>query len=284
MRYFLVDNGSLRTESILNLRRVARELGGATGLEILPASLLHSSKVPAEELEGEEAVNLERRLRRFLEAGEREFTVIPFFFGPTGAITDYLPERLAYRRQRHGPFKVWRTPFLFAGKDGGGTVPDGPGHGADLVGILADRIRETARDTNSTRAKGVLVDHGSPKREVAAVRDYLRDELARLLGDEVEALGAASMERREGAAYAFNEPLLASKLAEPGWESGEVVISMLFLSPGRHAGPGGDIAGICRDAEARNPGLRTRMTGLVGNHPGIVPLLVKRLAMERVEL
>ncbi|HKJ89791.1 MAG TPA: CbiX/SirB N-terminal domain-containing protein, partial [Oceanipulchritudo sp.] len=77
---------------------------------------------------------------------------------------------------------------------------------------------------------------------------------------------------------------LASKLAESGWESGEVVISMLFLSPGRHAGPEGDIAGICRDAEGRNPRLRTRMTGLVGDHPDIVPLLVKRLAMERVEL
>lgn len=284
MRYFLVDNGSLRAESILNLRRVARKLGEATGLEILPSSLLHSSKVPAENLEGEEAVNLERRLRRFLEAGEREFTVIPFFFGPTGAITDYLPERLAYRRQRHGPFNVWRTPFLFAGEDGDGGVPDRPGYGAELVRILADRVRETIRQGRNGRPKGVLVDHGSPKPEVAAVRDYLRNELAGLLGDEVEALGAASMERREGEAYAFNEPLLEDKLVEPGWHSGEIVISMLFLSPGRHAGPDGDIAEICKDAESRNPGLRTRMTGLVGDHPDIVPLLVKRLAMERVEL
>mgnify|MGYP005843797071 CR=1 FL=1 len=284
MRYFLVDNGSLRAESILNLRRVARKLGEVTGMEILPASLLHSSKVPADQLEGEEAVNLERRLRRFLEAGEREFTVIPFFFGPTGAITDYLPERLAYRRDRHGPFKIWRTPFLFAGKDGSAAVPEAPGHGADLAGILAERIRERTQEGSTGRAKVVLVDHGSPKREVAAVRDYLRDELERLLGKEVEALAAASMERREGDTYAFNEPLLERKLAESGWQSGEVVISMLFLSPGRHAGPGGDIAHICSEAERANPGLKTQMTDLVGDHPGIVPILEKRLRMERVEL
>jgi hypothetical protein len=141
MKVFLVDNGSLRAESVLNLRRVARELGAATGLEILPASLLHSSKVPAEELEGEPAVNLERRIRLCLESGEdREFTIIPFFFGPTGAITDYLPERLAYRRQRHGDFVVWRTGFL--GDEGQGTRDEGPVSVAqDLVEIMAERVK-----------------------------------------------------------------------------------------------------------------------------------------------
>jgi sirohydrochlorin ferrochelatase len=129
-----------------------------------------------------------------------------------------------------------------------------------------------------------LCDHGSPKREVAAVRDALAMDLAELLGDEVEALAAASMERREGDEYDFNEPLLDKLLRRPGWNHGDVVISMLFLSPGRHAGPGGDIDTICKTAEAESPGLRTYMTGLVGDHPDIVPLLKRRLEMERVRI
>lgn len=275
MRYMLVDNGSLRAESILNLRRLASELSGVTGLEIFPASLLHSSKVPATELNGVPAVNLERRLRLFLEAGEREFTIIPFFFGPSGAVLEYLPSRLAYRREQHGSFRVEQTPFLY---------PGGNADNPDLLQILASRVLETMESKQLGRPKVALVDHGSPLRRVTAVRDALAEELAGELGPRVSVVAPASMERREGEAYAFNEPLLENLLSQPGWNSGPVVISMLFLSPGRHAGPEGDIAAICRDAERRNPGLKTHMTGLVGDHPGIVPLLVRRLKMPRIRL
>ncbi len=104
------------------------------------------------------------------------------------------------------------------------------------------------------------------------------------LGDAVADVAASSMERREGEEYDFNEPLLERLLDRPGWDSGDVVVSMMFLSPGRHAGPGGDIDRICKAAESRHPGLRTYMTGLVGDHPGMVPLLKRRLAGERVAL
>lgn len=276
MKYLLVDNGSLRAESVLNFRRVARRLSEETGLEILPASLLHSSKVPADQLEGEPAGNLERQIRLSLESGEREFTLIPFFFGPSGAITQYLPERLAYRRHKHGDFKVWRTPFLF--------LKDGMGANDELVGILADNVRQIVRYEGWQRPKVALVDHGSPLPEVTAVRDALALGLAEALGDEVETVAPASMERREGDEYAFNEPLLENLFDQPGWDSGNVIISLLFLSPGRHAGPWGDIDRICRAAETRHLGLRTSMTGLVGDHAAIVGLLKKRLEMERVAL
>ena len=284
MRYLLVDNGSLRASSVLNLRRVARELSEATGLEILPSSLLHSSKVPAEQLEGEEAVNLERRLRLFLEAGEREFTIIPFFFGRTGAITDYLPERLAYRREKHGDFKVWRTPFLAHG------LEEKPENYTELdvnhklVNILADRVREVIRERKLIRPKVAVVDHGSPRPEVAALRNEVSCALAGALGDEVRAIFQSSMERREGDEFAFNEPLLEKLLRHPDWNHGDVVVSMLFLSPGRHAGTGGDIDQICQQAQSEHPGLQTYMTGLVGDHPGIIPLLQQRLEMERVPM
>ena len=55
------------------------------------------------------------------------------------------------------------------------------------------------------------------------------------------------------------------------------VLAMLFLSPGRHAGEGGDIAEICAAAEQRHPGLRVRPTALVGEHPAIVDILATRL-------
>jgi sirohydrochlorin ferrochelatase len=270
MIYLLVDNGSLRPQSVLNLRRVAGQLSQATGLEILPASLLHSSKVPVEQLEGKPAVNLERTLRLSLAEGERDFTIIPFFFGPSRAITEYLPERLKFRRQKHGDFRVERTPFLFLGKGE---------DNSDLTAILAANVRQVVHYQKWSRPRVVLVDHGSPSPEVAEVRDAMAGELAAALGDEAGAVAAASMERRDGDAYNFNEPLLENLLDESPWNSGPVVLAMLFLSPGHRAGPGGDIAAICNKARERNPGLKTSMTGLVGEHPGIVPLLGRRLQL-----
>ena len=273
MKYLLTDNGSLRPESILNLRKVAAALSLASGLEVLPSSLLHSSKVPADQLEGEEAVNLERRIRLALEVGERAFCIIPFFFGPTAAITGYLPERLADRRKKQGDFHVERTPFLYQKEDA-----------SPLLDILAARVQQQLRYQQWERPRVALVDHGSPLPEVTAVRDSLAPLLAARLGDAVAGVAPASMERRPGEEFAFNEPLLANLLDQPGWHDGPVIVSMLFLSPGRHAGPGGDIARICEEAEHRHPRLRTAMTGLVGDHPDIIPLLLRRLVSPRQTL
>jgi sirohydrochlorin ferrochelatase len=112
----------------------------------------------------------------------------------------------------------------------------------------------------------------------------MADALKGYLGDTVLDVAASSMERREGTAYDFNEPLLERLLDRSGWDCGDVVVSMMFLSPGRHAGPGGDVDRICKSAELRHPGLRTHMTGLVGDHPDVVALLKRRLDGERVAL
>ncbi len=47
------------------------------------------------------------------------------------------------------------------------------------------------------------------------------------------------------------------------------------------AGPGGDIAQICRAAEAERPGLRTRMTEPLAAHPLLIEVLAERLAAAR---
>lgn len=276
MKFLLVDNGSLRAESVLNLRRVAAALSARAGMEVIPASLLHSSKIPSEELDNVPAVNLERRLRTCLESGEREFTLMPFFFGPTGAILDYLPARIASLHRKYGEFKIQRTAFLF---DESCALDND-----QLLAILADNIRTVMTRQGVVRPRVALVDHGSPLRSVTAVRDTIAHRLQQYLGDEVEQVSPASMERRPGTEYAFNEPLLENLLLLDGWSKASVIVSMLFLSPGRHAGPGGDVASICANAAAKSPGLVTHMTDLVGTHPLIVELLATRLKDEPLPL
>ena len=55
------------------------------------------------------------------------------------------------------------------------------------------------------------------------------------------------MERREGDAYAFNDPLLESLGGISGFAGGRLILAMFFLLPGRHAGEGGDVAEIYGD-------------------------------------
>ena len=120
-----------------------------------------------------------------------------------------------------------------------------------------------------------LVDHGTPRIAVNKVRNFLAGQLKELLSKDASVVEASSMERRDGDEYAFNEPLLENLLGSEGFEK-EVILSMLFLSPGRHAGPGGDIAEICEEAEKQHPGLRTHMSDLFATHPGVVQLLAER--------
>jgi sirohydrochlorin ferrochelatase len=88
----------------------------------------------------------------------------------------------------------------------------------------------------------------------------------------------------EGGAHAHNHPLLADALAALSAHSAspppahtDVVVALLFLSPGRHAGPGGDIAQICGAAEASHPSLCCHLTDLVGTHPLAAPALAAAL-------
>ncbi|MCK8516603.1 cobalamin biosynthesis protein CbiX [Methylonatrum kenyense] len=263
---FLVDNGSLQPAATFNLRRVARLLGEQTALEITPASLLHSHKIPAADLDGTPAPTLAPQVSRAARAGVNDVVVVPFFFGPSKALTDYLPRRLG-QIQQEWPELAVRVAAPLVDLEGALDLR--------LAEILCDGVRQhlTGGDPPSV----ALVDHGSPIPEVSAVRNVLAGQLAALLGDEVARLTPASMERREGDSYRFNEPLLENLLDRPGFNSGLVILSMLFLSPGRHAGEEGDVHAICAAARDRNPGLSTAMTALAGEDPRIVEILADRL-------
>lgn len=264
---FLLDNGSLEPAATLRLRELAAALGRATGHAVEPVSLLHSSAVPAEALGGVAAEIFEPAVRRRAEAGRTAIVVVPLFFGPSRALTEYLPERVATVRRALPGVAVRLAAPLFAEED------------ERLACILADHVRATAARMSRPAAGPVpvaLVDHGSPLRAVTEVRNALARQLGSLLGDGFD-VRPCSMERREGAEFDFCEPLLSRLLTQADWARGDVVIAMQFLQPGRHAGAGGDVARICRDAEAARAGLRTRLTPLIGEHPRLIEILADRL-------
>ena len=254
-RIILLDNGSLEPAATLELRRLSREVGRLLGREILPVSVLHSHKVDPMLLEGQPAVIFEQAVRQAKSDGIDELIVLPLFIGPSRAITEYVPK--VFADAFPGAMKLTIRPTLF-GDDG-----------AELLAILVDNLRLAQGDSDKDTI--LLCDHGSPIIEVTRVRDALARDLAVELDIPTSRLIACSMERREGPEYAFNEPLLSSALQN---SPGDVIVLMLFLLPGRHAGPDGDVATIAK--EHAKPGTQVRLSPLLASHPRLVELLAIR--------
>lgn len=255
----LVDNGSRRADSTLNLRRLAAELSERSGVLVHPVSLQHSDRVPADRLDGVPAEVFAAFVGRTIEQGQRRFVVLPLFFGPSRALTEFIPEQVARLESLHGRIDMRQADVLCP-------LPAGE---PKLVDILLDNVQQANRSADRI----IVVDHGSPIPQVTAVRHWLAEAMRKRIDPSV-AVEEAVMERREGRDYDFNGQLLAQRL---DCASGDVVVAMLFLSPGRHAGEGGDIAEICADAEASNPGLKVTASALVGEHPLLVDILLQRL-------
>lgn len=266
---FLIDNGSLRADAILALRSLATQLSEQVGLQVEPVSLLHSSKVPASELGGVAARVVKPTLRRLVEAGKRRFVFVPLFLGPSRAITDYLPELIAEARQSAPDLQVVVAETL-AGVDV--DQPD-----LRLAEILAAHVRQTVEASGLLRPNIALVDHGTPAEEVNRVRNAVAGQLARLLEADAAAVVACSMERREGAEYDFNEPLLERLDQLDAWSGCDVIIALFFLLPGRHAGAAGDVAQICDGLIERRALKSTVRTPLLSEHPLLVEILADRL-------
>ncbi|MDA0346615.1 MAG: cobalamin biosynthesis protein CbiX [Verrucomicrobia bacterium] len=264
---FLVDNGSIRADAYLNLCRIADDLSKVIGEKVIPAPLLHGDKIPPEQLDGKVVKVLEKQLVEAIEEGSHSFTILPFFFGESGAIHDYLPRRIRKVAENHPTFRAKILGSLYQSKSNGGDI---------LVKILRDRVLETMEIRGLKRCKVVLVDHGSPRESVTTVRNVLAELLQEEMNSREIDVSPASMERRNGSAYDFNEPLLEKILNQPPYNSGAVIIAQLFLSPGRHAGPEGDISAICESSEKDNKDLNTYRTELVGTHPLLIDLLVRR--------
>jgi sirohydrochlorin ferrochelatase len=239
----------------LALRGLAQEVGKLIGQEVRPVSTMHSTKIDPALLGGVPAVIFEQAVQQTKADGIDEIVVLPLFIGPSRAITEYLPK--VFADAQPGAMKLTIRQPLF-GDDG-----------LELTCMLADNLRETGWTKGSGTV--LLCDHGSPIPEVTACRNALAASLREELGLRPEELIACSMERREGAEYDFNEPLLEDALQQA---KGEAVILMLFLLPGRHAGADGDVATIAK--EHAPEGLRWKLSPLLGTHPALPALLSRR--------
>lgn len=259
----LVDNGSKRAASTLGLRALAARLAAATGREVHPVSLQHADAVPASALYGVAAQTFSAFMRMRLQSGVRRFLVVPLLFGPSRALNAFMPRRIDRLVTEFGPFELHLADVLCP-------LPDGEPR---LARILADHVV----GAGTAPGRILLVDHGSPRREVTAVREWLAERLQAMVPSA--AVSQAVMERRTGPEYDFNGPLLEQALDRLGGQGAQrIALAMLFLLPGRHAGEGGDIAEICARARARHPGLEIAVSALVGEHPLLIDILVDRLA------
>ncbi|MFV1994696.1 MAG: sirohydrochlorin chelatase [Verrucomicrobiales bacterium] len=248
---------------------MATALSDRVGHRVHPVSLLHSTRIDPAKLAGEPARIFEPFLKaRRKQHGTNSFLVVPLFFGSSAAIREYLPQRVRALRRSWPQLELRIAPCLVDPDDAGDT---------GVAEILAQLVREKIAAARLDRPAVVLVDHGTPRQAVNRVRDFLADQLRAQLGDDAALVKAASMERREGDEYAFNEPLLESLLGGEGFDR-NVVVSLMFLSPGRHAEPEGDIARICKQAERNYPGLRSHLSDLFTTHPGAVDLLARRFS------
>lgn len=264
----LVDNGSRQAAAVLSLRRIAAELAGAIGMAVHPVSLQHADDIPAAQLGGQAAESLVGFMRSQLVRGVREFVAVPLFFGNSRAVTTFIPEQVEQLAAEFGPFDFRQADVL-------APMPQGEPLLAD---ILAAHVATCSAQLGAEPTRVIVVDHGSPLPEVTAVRTKVAMALRERLPPGV-ALSQAVMERRQGPAYDFNGQLLGDLLDSCVNQDAEavVVLAMMFISPGRHAGPGGDIETICAEAVARNPGLHLKISPLVGEHPLLIRILQARL-------
>ncbi len=237
----LIDNGSLEPAAHRNLRAVADALTEGAGTIVHAVSWQHSDRIAPAEIGGTPAWVLGNFVRSMHALGQRDFIFVPFFISPQGAIGSALRRDMEKLQLELGGFDFAFAPGLAET----GAIP----------AIVAARVRESIVARKLRHPPVVLVDHGGPSATSAALRDRLAGEARAQLGLEIAALTAASM---EGA----HPPLLAGVLGTPGLANREVIVMPLFLSPGRHAGPAGDIARICGESPAS-----CHITSLVGTHP-----------------
>jgi sirohydrochlorin ferrochelatase len=266
LEIYLVDNGSLSPRATLELRRLAEMLSLRSGQVVQAVSLLHSHKVPADQLDGCPATIVKRKMRAAIAAGKRNFILVPLFLGPSLAIVDYLPQLIAEFRVNLPDLNVQIAAPLC------GENPDQPDD--RLARILKANVLATAEGASLNRLKVALVDHGTPAKSVNLLRNRVASQLAAMLATEVV---ACSMERREGSEYDYNEPLLERVDRLPSFGGGDLIVAMFFLLPGRHAGDGGDVSEIMQHLVARRAYGSAKMSPLLGEHPLLLEILKDRL-------
>lgn len=253
-RIYLVDNGSLEAATTLSLRQLSKEVSELIGHDVHPVSVLHSQKVSPDLLNNQPAEIFSEAVQKAAHDGIKKIIVLPLFMGPSLAITEFIPAQFQLHAKNDMQLIVANTLY---GTDG------------ELCDILIENLKATTWHKDKTTI--LLCDHGTPIIEVNRVRNHLAKEISEKLSLNSKQLIACSMERRDGEQYAFNEPLLESALSQV---THHAIILMQFLLPGRHAGPGGDVAEIC---EKNAPsGVTWELSPLIGQNASLPRLLARR--------
>jgi sirohydrochlorin ferrochelatase len=110
----------------------------------------------------------------------------------------------------------------------------------------------------------LLVDHGSRRADANARLEELAASLRAAAPDRFVAIAHLELAAPDIAAG-------VDACAAAGAE--EVVVLPCFLAPGRHAGE--DVPREVTSAARRHAGLRVRMAPALGDHPGLVRLLLE---------
>lgn len=296
--FILVDNGSKRWTSVRSLRAIAsavkRTVDSAADdcVTVVPSSIGWSNQVCPVLLRGQPAEVVEETVRRHVYQGRRNFVIVPVFLGPSGQITRRLPTLLKKLQGAlpYPPIRVeYQDPLVVIPRPGAGVgglhrdeakirATQDVSAENPVVAALCEAVLAKLSDLGLDSAPVVLVDHGSPSRGVTAVRNYVGQRLEAALGPASQGVFASSMERRADPAYDFNEPLLERVFDQNlVLQRGDVVVALMFLSPGRHAGPGGDIAQILHEVSLKHTGMRPHMTSLLGTTPQVTGVLAARV-------
>lgn len=247
----LIDNGSLEPAAHRNLRQVAAALSVCTGTRVHAVSWKYSDRIDPTFLDDTPAWSLNLFLRSFVALGQREFVFVPFFLSRQGAIGSALHEEIKSIQRELGNFE-----FRFSeGLAERGVVPT----------IVAERVRVCRATQGLNNPLVIVVDHGGPSAASAGLREELAAEIRRELRPDASLVAAASLE-------GVHPPLLVDLLRSESFARNEVIVAPLFLSPGRHAGPDGDLAQICQTTHPRS-----HLAELVGTHPLAVDALAAAL-------
>ena len=240
-------------------------------MEVLPVSLLHSSKVDPSLLDGITAETMEDFLAGPIGQSADDLRILPFFFGPSRALTEWLPQKLEqWKSQKDGrSFRILDCLHQ-------------PGD-VRLAFGLEDLCHQAIKQNELKKPFLALVDHGTPVFDVHRVREEVGEELKERMKDCVSGFSTCSMERRDGKEYDFNEPLLENLLAEKKEEFEEMLVAQLFLSAGRHAGEGGDLDRICSAFTDYSPSHRLVRTNLLGTHPSVIEILLERIERDQAK-
>ena len=222
-------------------------------------------------LDGIKAQTMEDFLAGPIGQSTDDLRILPFFFGPSLALTEWLPEKLGQWQSERGGRSFRILDCLHQAGD------------VRLAVALEDLCLQAIKQNDLKKPFLALVGHGTPVFDVHRVREEVGENLKERMKDRISGFSTCSMERRDGEEYDFNEPLLENLLAEKKEEFEEMLVAQLFLSPGRHAGEGGDLDRICRAFTGSSPSHRLIRSDLLGTHPLVIEILLERIERDQAK-